>query len=283
MNELAVDFDALVSRRVSWENYKLPTIPAASIRLMKLVADQQSTPGDMEKAVAMDPVLASQIFKVANSCVYGGVVQVSSLKAAFLRMGRKQIRSIITMTAIKSCLISDKVFLAPIKLIWEHSVCCAFFGRELAQRTGQDSEEFFLVGLFHNIGQLMILSLLHDVLQQSSLDLSPELLGKLYESHQQGMSRQLLAAWKISQNVADVINAWLAQGNSDATEAAPPDQRRATATLQLACHLCRMVEADRVDAAPLLDELKLLQLPEQIVPELANRIKEIKKEIMAFV
>ena len=40
--------------------------------------------------------------------------------------------------------------------MWKESVTCAFLCKIIGKTTGQDSEELFTVGMFHNIGKLMI-------------------------------------------------------------------------------------------------------------------------------
>ena len=282
MKTVEYNLIAQLKTRIQQENYSLPTIPQATLRVMELLADPQSSVVDMEKVIAFDPILAAQILKISNSCLYGARVEVTSLKNAIVRLGRRQIRSVILMMSTKSCLIKGKS-LAPMQEMWKDSVACAFACQVVAKKIKQDREELFTIGLLHNIGKLMILSLLNELVKQAQTEpnFDPELLQMVYDAYHLDIAQKILTAWKIPLRLIEIINC---QALLEAT----PQQEVALSILQpamglnFAKKLCRDI-ADPQKTAGELSEGEALAIPAEAITAMLDEIREIYQGIEEFV
>lgn len=280
-----LDLIGELKRRIEAGNYSLPTIPQSAIRVMELLGNPMSTPEDMEKIINLDPIIAGQILKTANSCLYGAVIEVTSVKNAIVRLGRKQIRSIIHLFSIKSALIKGKVFLEPIKKIWKQSLCCAFLCKDVAKKVKIDKEAMFMNGLMHNIGKLMILSVLHEIVANvdSSQAINEELLEMVYEMHHLEVGKKLLKNWKIPENNLRVI-ALQSAGDDLLTDYEVPQEDRMQALALMFCsQVCQMKEEDDIDEDELSLYMTELNISEDDFEALLEKLEEIETEAVNFV
>ncbi len=283
MRESDFDIMELLSQRIDKGSYSLPTIPEASLRLMNLLSDSDSNLEELEKTVAMDPILASQILKIANSCISGAIVEVTSLKNALMRLGRKHVRSLVMMLSIKSSLIQGKSFLGPMKKIWAYSITCAFLGKYLAKKIKADPEEFFVIGLLHATGKLILLSLLHEMLQLSRQEVSEEFLEKIYSSHDLQITQKLLTSWKISPKITQIITLQSKQiADIEKTNLSQGEQK-CVVSLIFVKSLC-LLDAQ---IPPKLEELQpclsFLGLEKSFLDELLLQKNKITEEVLPFV
>ena len=283
MKTIEYNLMAQLKTRIEQKNYSLPTIPQATFRIMELLADPQSSIAEMEKVIAFDPILAGQILKISNSCLYGARVEVTSLKNAIVRLGRKQIRSVILMMSTKSCLIKGKT-LAPMQKMWKDSVACAFCCQVIAKKIKLDREELFTVGLLHNIGRLMILSLLSELVKESGseLDFNPELLEMVYDVYHLDIAEKILASWQIPQRLIEIVHCQAVALKSDTPEETNASILQPATGLNLSQKLCRRITEPEASVEELPELQALAIAPEAVAPMLAE-LEEIYRGIEEFV
>lgn len=132
---------------------KLPVFSPVAIKLMVLVADENVSFREIAKLFSLDPTLAGQILKLANSGLYGRQVAIQSVLQAIATLGLKNISRI----AITAALTSG--FPRPIppwlRDWWRHSVASAL----IADHAGMDTLEIdygYTAGLLHAIGRLAL-------------------------------------------------------------------------------------------------------------------------------
>jgi HD-like signal output (HDOD) protein len=276
------DLIAQFQLRLERENYTLPTIPAASLRLMNLLSNPDCSVAEMEKTITFDPMLAGQVLKIANSCLYGTVMEVNSLKQAILRIGRKPLRTIVLMNSIKATLIKSRTFLPAMQAIWKQSLMCAFFSKLLAKRVRQDGDELFIMGLFHNIGKLMILSLLYEMFQQAETAMSQEMLDKAYATNQIEIGKKLLHLWKIPERIGAIIALQSLEQNLLDDTSIAEQNRRLAATIMLSQKLCLMVAQNVVEEDKIFPLFDFLGISQQALVEMVQQIHSVEKEVSPF-
>lgn len=283
MRNLELDFTVQFQMRLDQENYTLPTIPAASLRLMDLLANPDCTNDAMEKTITLDPLLAGQVLKIANSCLYGSVVEINSLRAAILRIGRKAIRSVVLMNSIKATLIRNTIFLPAMQAIWKQSLNCAFFSKLLGKRLQEPGDELFLVGLLHNVGKLLVLSILHEMFQQTQAVINMEMLEKVYAAHHVEIGKKLLLVWKIPATVSEIIHWQSREEELLANITLAPRSKRMAVAILLSRKLCQMVEHNVIDAPQLLPLLDFLCISSQSIAEMVQQIHGVENEVAPFI
>lgn len=126
----------------------LPVMPKLATRLLRTSADTTS-PAELEKIAAADPVLAGKLLGAANSALHGSHLPIVSLLHAVLRLGIPEARR----TLLASCL--GGLFASkPLQDIWNHSQAVAQAAYDLAPLAAFDPDTAFAAGLLHDIGRL---------------------------------------------------------------------------------------------------------------------------------
>jgi putative nucleotidyltransferase with HDIG domain len=126
--------------------------------VFRIIADPDSSFGQLHDVVKYDQAISSRIISIANSTYYSRGTQVTSLERAMVRVGLKEIERIIM------CLVFMKQIMAPWRLpqenlaaVWKHSLSVAHAARMLAVKTStEDPEKAFAVSILHDIGKLIL-------------------------------------------------------------------------------------------------------------------------------
>ena len=63
----------------------LPSMPAVALEVMRVAQDEEAGAEELASAVSLDPVLAAKILKVANSSLFSGKAEVTTLRRACAR------------------------------------------------------------------------------------------------------------------------------------------------------------------------------------------------------
>jgi HD-like signal output (HDOD) protein len=192
-----------------YEIHELPTLPEVLFKVQALVNSDEGNAATLARITEQDPSLTAKILKVANSSYFGPANQrISSLPLAIARVGFNEVRNIVTaISCIKR--FSKRSNLLDYKAFWLHSLTAAYLTKIIADAiqityAAQDRQFFFLVGLLHDIGILVLDQFFHDEFGEivdyamkkecSFLVAERQVIGK--ESHQ-FIGSALLEMWKI--------------------------------------------------------------------------------------
>ncbi len=132
---------------------KLPAFSPVAVKLMLLVADEDVSFKEVAKLFSLDPVLAGQILKLANSGLYGRQVAIQSVLQAVAMLGLKSISRIAITAALTSGF--PRPISTWVRDWWRHSIASAL----IADRAGQGnlSADFgYTAGLLHAVGLLAL-------------------------------------------------------------------------------------------------------------------------------
>lgn len=158
--------------------------------------------GAIERAIDSDPALAAEVLRAANSAFFGGLVQVSSVRTAIMRLGFKQITNLAFLATEKNRYVAKDPRLSDLmRTLWHHASACALASEWLAKklRFRDFAEEAFLGGLMHDIGKLYLMRVLDEMIadepgaEVASFDLLQEVLDQAHG--EQGY--RLLESWNL--------------------------------------------------------------------------------------
>ena len=143
--------------KLNMKNITLPEVPSIVFELNEVIANPLSTADHISKVVNKSPSLAALLLKIVNSSFYGLPSRVDSLSKAVALIGTKEIAGlaigISTITIFKDIpkeIIDMHSFL-------KHSFACGIVSRALASHKNMpNTEQFFVSGLLHDIGRLVI-------------------------------------------------------------------------------------------------------------------------------
>jgi HD-like signal output (HDOD) protein/DNA-binding NarL/FixJ family response regulator len=136
---------------------ELQAVPPVLRSVMAMVNSSESSIDQIAATVRQDPALAMRVLKIANSSLFGSGRQVQSLSEATQRIGLAGVRSTVAaILAIEHFSTSKTGGINP-QRFWEHSVATAVLAQLLGQTLHEaDCEHFFLAGLLHDIGRLIL-------------------------------------------------------------------------------------------------------------------------------
>lgn len=164
--------------------------------------------------VEQDPPLAAGVLRVANSAAQGASREMTSIRAAVVRLGLRELRRLVLTTAIYRR-FSSYGGTNP-KQFWLHSVLTAMLTRAIVRRStcgfGEDAIEMaFTAGLLHDIGVLVLAYLVPDEYAELAALVRSE-GGLLNErelerwSIDHGEAGELLAiSWQLPMPIAQVV------------------------------------------------------------------------------
>jgi len=127
------------------------------IRIKELIDDEASTIDDIADVILLDPALAGTILKLANSSFFNYPGKIDTISKAVLVLGITEVYNLViayfTTDAFKS-LSADPEYL---EAFWEQTVDCALIIKFLGyQLQIPNSERLFILGLLHNLGELIV-------------------------------------------------------------------------------------------------------------------------------
>jgi len=147
MTYLQVTSRADVSRVID----RLPVFPRAAREVVRLVANSEVGPREMEAVASLDPVLAGRLIQTANSAYYSPRQPVGTVLHAVSFIGTETARRVLLAAAIRGNFSSPQAH-----QLWNHSLDVAQTAELVAMhaKVTIDPSQAFLAGLIHDIGRL---------------------------------------------------------------------------------------------------------------------------------
>jgi putative nucleotidyltransferase with HDIG domain len=147
MSYLQVTSRADVSRVID----RLPVFPRASREVVRLVANSEAGPREMEAVASLDPVLAGRLIQTANSAYYSPRQPIGTVLSAVSFIGTETARRVLLAAAIRGNFSSPQAH-----QLWNHSLDVAQTAELVAMHASVkiDPSQAFLAGLIHDIGRL---------------------------------------------------------------------------------------------------------------------------------
>jgi HD-like signal output (HDOD) protein len=272
MSESATLIDILQERLAS-DNFQLPVFHPSALKLHEILATDNFTINEMATVITEDPALASHVLRTANSSFFSGMVKVATIEDAVKRLGSKQITDIFTMVTqktsyeVKTPLM--KTYSTP---LWQHAIASALGAKWLAERAGypQLTQEAFLAGLLHDVGQLLILKVLEELALSGhdGLNLTKAMINNVFDSLHTTQGALLLETWGFPEQYREVVRCHHLEEGYDASNTLLGLVR----LVNIACHklgiglrhepwlvLASTNEADQLDISELiLAELEIV-------------------------
>jgi HD-like signal output (HDOD) protein len=160
--DVAFTFVQALASELSGGKIELPGFPHIVMRVQRVLGDENADTARIVKVLGSEPVLASQIVRMANSAALNpGGVLVSDLRTAVSRVGLDTVRSATIAFAVRQ--LRDAPLLkgleAPLGMLWKRSVLVASLSCVIARRlTNINPDTGLLAGLLQGIGRLYILT-----------------------------------------------------------------------------------------------------------------------------
>ncbi len=153
----------IVIERIQSNTLVLPTIPEVALKCLDRLNDDRHKSTDLADTLARDPLLTTQVLKVANSVMFAGTGRVTTLDQAVRRLGDRQLKLIlIELSARRVFESKHKRIRDAFQGMWEHSLAVGMLARECCKllKRSVDEDSAYLAGLLHDAGKPMVAALL---------------------------------------------------------------------------------------------------------------------------
>jgi putative nucleotidyltransferase with HDIG domain len=135
-----------------------PSMPAAALKLLTLLKDENTTNAQIEQILRYEPGLTANILKLTNSAYFGLPTKIGSVRQAVLMIGWKKLTQIVLASCVSA--IVDK----PVQgydlsagELWRHSVAVSVASEILVKELKLPvSDEVFTAALLHDVGKMVL-------------------------------------------------------------------------------------------------------------------------------
>lgn len=104
-----------------------------------------------------DTALSARLLRLSNSAMFNFPNKIDSVSQAITIIGTQQLRALILASSVMTIFKDIPEDLLNMEMFWRHSIACAVSARVIASlRRAANVEYFFLAGLLHDIGRLIM-------------------------------------------------------------------------------------------------------------------------------
>lgn len=195
------EFISDLARDLSRDDLDLPGFPATVVELHRTLGDASSSVQDVVALINTEPALAARLIKLANSAAFSrNDREVCEPRAAITQLGFNVVRSTATTFAIRQ--MAQQEWLQPVlpqlESIWRQSNSVAAICAGISKHVdGVRSDEALATGLFHQIGNLYLLTRAH----QKGLVAGNSAWDDIASEWHPTIARAIIESWGISEDV----------------------------------------------------------------------------------
>lgn len=181
---------------------RLGPLNAVAAQVLRAIDHPMSTGATVAAAIELDPVLTSQVLRVANSASFGVVSTVSTTVRAVAVIGLPGVRSIAAVSTVQRGAAMPPGF-------WEHSAATAAGCVAASSAIGISKDEAFSMGLLHDLGWAILDTLdpeahrsMSDVLDDRALcEAEADAFGASHDH----VAARLLESWNFPRTIVEAI------------------------------------------------------------------------------
>jgi HD-like signal output (HDOD) protein len=123
-------------------------------RLLNLLRDPESNPGEITTIVSTNPVFSAKLLQAVNSVYFNLPDRITSVGRAITLLGYNNVRSLVLQDTLNRMIPGDHAPSDSYSTIWTHSAivsaCSGYFGKKAF---GFSEYEMATIGLLHDIGK----------------------------------------------------------------------------------------------------------------------------------
>jgi HD-like signal output (HDOD) protein len=137
---------------------QLPTMPRALVEMQRLLKQQNVNSERLERIILTDPALTANILRLANSAAFGLTRKVANVSQAVTLMGQRALSNLAHTAAFSQAIPKEfPGYRITAAQFLRHSFAVGVLAEALgaACRMPQ-SEPFYVAGLLHDIGKLVL-------------------------------------------------------------------------------------------------------------------------------
>ena len=191
---------------------KLASLPQIFYRMDEAINNPYSQLSEIADIILEDSNLSARLLKIVNSAMYSTPSEITTITRAITIIGTKQLRDLVLATIVIKQFQGISSDWVTMESFWKHSIACGLAARIIATYSRKSNvEHFYLLGLLHDIGRLVLLLELSDM-TNSAIEHARgkgELLYRV-EQEQIGFDHSqvggaLLKKWKLPESLEEPV------------------------------------------------------------------------------
>lgn len=145
----------------------VPSLPLTALKIIRLANNINSPPQAMLETIKVDPVITGKVLQLINSSYFGLSATVTDLRQALVMLGNNTIKNLALTSALLQTMKTKGSGNSELDLdgLWLRSLSTAVGAKIIARVAGiprLQLDEFFLIGLLHDLGRIFIFQFLAD-------------------------------------------------------------------------------------------------------------------------
>ncbi len=190
----------------------LVSLPEVFLRVNEMIDNPHYSAADIGRVISQDAGLTARLLKIVNSSFYGFPGKIDTVSRAITIVGTHELRDLILATSAVKLFAGLPNDVVTMDSFWRHSIGCALVARGLAARRGEPhSERFFVEGLLHDVGSLLIYRKIPELAREALLRASHgnETICQAEQAvmgfDHAAVGGELLRAWKLPTHLEEAV------------------------------------------------------------------------------
>ncbi|OOZ39359.1 hypothetical protein BOW53_11935 [Solemya pervernicosa gill symbiont] len=204
---MSLDPEELVKR-----TRQISSLPVIYRRLDEAINDPYSDLMSVANILSEDAALSARLLRVANSAMFSFPAAVDTISRAITIIGTKQLRDLVLATSVIDMFEGVPEEYVNMDSFWRHSIATGISARVVAAyRRESNVERFYVVGLLHDIGRL-VMYLQIPVLANEAIQYSMTNGLPLYRAEREligfdhtDVGHSLLKAWNLPESLQEAV------------------------------------------------------------------------------
>jgi putative nucleotidyltransferase with HDIG domain len=210
----------LTAREIVSGTVEVASLPEVFIRINEMVENPHYSASDIGRVISRDPAMTARLLKIVNSPFYNFPSKIDTVSRAITIIGVRELRDLVLATTVVKLFAGIPNDLVSMDSFWRHSTLCAVVARQLGARNRElNVERFFIAGLLHDIGSLLIYRKIPELAREALLRASHN--DEVLESAERGVmgfshadvGGELMRKWRLPKNIEDAVEHHLRPSN----------------------------------------------------------------------
>jgi HD-like signal output (HDOD) protein len=258
-------------------------VPAVALQALELAKNPECSISEFTSVVEKDVKLATDVLHLANCVFYSPTNPITSLRQAVIWLGFRQCKNLILASSIQS--LMKKLTLSEEwirEILWRHSFVTARLAVALNKslELGFDGEEF-TAGLIHDIGRLVIASVVpQEFSQADSLEFNESEATLYHEREILEIDHCAFGAWFAGHNQLPTPLIHVVRYHH--TPEKSPDVKSLVTLVALADHMANYLQrAEQADGYLEIENPLIEMLSAILKRPIRQRFEDLAPELMA--
>ena len=192
------------------DTLELVSLPDVVHRINLMVEDPNSSAVEIGHLISEDPALTARLLKVVNSPMFGFPSRIDTISMAITVLGTRHLRDLVLATAVVGKFHNLTEDVIDMETFWCHSVSTGVAAKVIGHHLKENnSERFFVAGLLHDIGKL-VMYLTHPDASRQVIELSSEpginqntVERSVFGFSHAEVSAELLSHWQLPESLIE--------------------------------------------------------------------------------